>query len=78
MLRVELEEVMAVRMLVKRSVVATRGKRRVEGIFQISRKSSGMVGVVKGEVIRLMLMLRRFGRELNASVRRGSWQEVPM
>lgn len=68
----ELEEVTAVRMLVKRSVVATRGRSLVDGILQISWKSSGKAGISKGDAIKLMLTLRRFGRPLNASVRSGT------
>ena len=36
-----LEEVTEVRMLVKRSVVATRGRRRVEGMAHMSWRSPG-------------------------------------
>lgn len=73
----ERDEARAVRMLVKRSVVATRGSSRVDGISQISRKTSGEEGVSKGDIVRLTLTLRRFGRLLNASVRRWTSQEVP-
>ena len=51
MLMVERLDDMAVRMLVKRSVVATRGRRRVDGIRQISLRSSGCPGSLKGQVV---------------------------
>jgi len=70
--------VIAVRRAVKRSVVATRGSRRVEGMRQISWNSSGDEGVSKGEAIRLTWMERRFGSPEKASFKEGSSQNVPM
>ena len=58
---VEMFEDMAVRILVKRSVVATRGRRRLEGIRQISFRSSGCPSSSKGQVVSVTSILLRFG-----------------
>ena len=78
MLLMEVEDATAERMLVKRSVVATRGRRRVDGMRQISRSSSGPSSSSKGQVTRLTEMLLRFGSEEKILLSISTSQDVGM
>lgn len=66
----------AFRIELMRSTVATRGSRRVEGNTQILASKSGTSGVMKGQSIKLIFKLVRFGRWAKISVRVSSSHEL--